>query len=537
MANTFIQLNDTPSSYSGNVQYLITAGNQIDFVTLSTNELIDVNTLGAYKPVNGQVLQWFGGANEFRPANNDPYSAGNGLNKTGGTLNVSALNGGGLGANASGIFIEPISNVAGTYGNATHIPNIVVNDKGQITSVTLADGSFGEATSLAASYTGNVLGTSGQISVVGGTGINSNATVSLVATGVTAGTYGNATYSPIITVDTYGRIQNVDLVQNIGGGGNGNVDLSTVTTEAFKSIAVAGQTTVSADTKDDTLTFVAGTGMQITTNAGTDTITFTSTVSGGANSINDLTDVDTAGIADGQVLAWVAANSQFEAATVSGGGGGGNIDLTSFSVTTQSASSGGSLSYNSLSGVFTFRPADLSNYVTGNVGVSAGTYGSGTNVPQITVNEDGQVTSVTEVPITVSGGGGDTTVERFKLNYASNGDLNSASNLTSGISTVSIDSVSGGEVTITFNNANYNLPPVGILMYGYDYVNNVYVVSPMETTMTLRSVAAGGTSGSPTLFDGTGTVELRLRLREAETGASRSFGTTTHAWIQFSMAG
>lgn len=285
MANTFIDLNDTPSSYTGNVQYLITAGNEIDFVTLSTNELVDINTFGAYSATNGQVLTYFGGADEFRPATNDPYSAGNGISKTSGVLNISTVSGGGLTANASGVFITPISNVAGTYGNTTHIPNIVVNDKGQITSVTVSDGSFGTATSLNASYTGNVLGTSGQISVTGGTGINSNATVGLVATGVTSGVYGNATYSPVITVDTYGRIQNVDLVQNVGSGGNGNVDLSTVTTEAFKNIVVAGSATVSADSKDDILTFAAGAGMQITTNAGTDTITFTSTSSGGGASV------------------------------------------------------------------------------------------------------------------------------------------------------------------------------------------------------------------------------------------------------------
>jgi hypothetical protein len=47
------------------------------------------------------------------------------------------------------------------------------------------------------------------------------------------------------------------------------------TTFAFRDIAVAGQSTISADTTTDTLTLVAGTGIDITTNAGTDTITIT----------------------------------------------------------------------------------------------------------------------------------------------------------------------------------------------------------------------------------------------------------------------
>ena len=43
----------------------------------------------------------------------------------------------------------------------------------------------------------------------------------------------------------------------------------------FKNIAVSGQSTVVADTNDDTLTLVGGTGITLTTNATTDTITIT----------------------------------------------------------------------------------------------------------------------------------------------------------------------------------------------------------------------------------------------------------------------
>ena len=48
----------------------------------------------------------------------------------------------------------------------------------------------------------------------------------------------------------------------------------------FKTISVAGQSDVVADTVTDTLTLVAGSGMTITTDAGTDTITFASSGSG-----------------------------------------------------------------------------------------------------------------------------------------------------------------------------------------------------------------------------------------------------------------
>ncbi|MEC8553150.1 MAG: hypothetical protein VXY93_21830, partial [Pseudomonadota bacterium] len=50
----------------------------------------------------------------------------------------------------------------------------------------------------------------------------------------------------------------------------------------FQTIAVSGQSNVVADSATDTLTLVAGSNMTITTNAGTDTITFASSGGGGS---------------------------------------------------------------------------------------------------------------------------------------------------------------------------------------------------------------------------------------------------------------
>jgi hypothetical protein len=55
-----------------------------------------------------------------------------------------------------------------------------------------------------------------------------------------------------------------------GGGGN-----------SFSTISVAGQPNVVADSSSDTLTLVAGTGITLSTNSTTDTITITSTAAGG----------------------------------------------------------------------------------------------------------------------------------------------------------------------------------------------------------------------------------------------------------------
>ena len=59
-----------------------------------------------------------------------------------------------------------------------------------------------------------------------------------------------------------------------GGGGGG-------ASEAFKTIAVSGQSDVVADSATDTLTLVAGSNMTITTNATGDSITFASSGGGG----------------------------------------------------------------------------------------------------------------------------------------------------------------------------------------------------------------------------------------------------------------
>ena len=48
----------------------------------------------------------------------------------------------------------------------------------------------------------------------------------------------------------------------------------------FKKVAVSGRATISADTNDDTLTFAEGTGITITTNDTTDTVTISSSIVG-----------------------------------------------------------------------------------------------------------------------------------------------------------------------------------------------------------------------------------------------------------------
>ena len=823
MADTFITLTDVDITTleAGKFLRVRPSGTlEISQYDITTDTLTDVKTTGAYAPSVGQTLV-YGADNCWKPATLDVYSAGNGINKSGLTLNVTAGTDGGLVSNASGVFIADVTdadNVAATHGNATFVPSITVGRDGRITGVTPVEITTTAASSLTADYTNSITGTSGQITVTGGTGNKANAVLNLVATGVTAGIYGNTTHAPRITVDTYGRISSVDSVELSGGGGGGNASLG------FANINVTGQTTIGAEKLEDDLTITAGTGMSITTQANSDTITFglNSVAAAQSMSILNFSDVNAGSITNGQVLAWNNSTAKFEPANNSGGGGGaadqtlslsaniltisgsassvdlgktrfyyanqsdfpnattyhgaiahshadgamyfahggawvklqsgtdadaqdltlsgnvisltgqsGNVDLTTIlgsSLSTaevdthlnqSNPTSGYVLSWNgsdyawvtnagatgatgatgaqgpqgtsissaavsgsnlvltmsdastiNVSGNITGPqgPAGADSTVAGPQGVQGvqGTTGStgaqgatgatgpqgpagagdvdqtlsatgnvitisGNNdtvdlttmlAPYIKSETDSQTISVsgniisltnggtadlttTLAPYTKTdvdaqdltlsgniisltgqsgnvdlttllagggggastldgltdvstsgvssgqvlkyngsswapaadlnsgGGGGGATVQRFKLNYLSNGNLNDTSDKTSLISSIVVDSATGGDVTVTFD-SSINYPPAGMMIYGYDYTNNKYYAVPLETTMALREIAGGGSSGSPTLFNGSSSISLKLRLRETETGASRGgFGTTTHAWIEF----
>jgi len=96
---------------------------------------------------------------------------------------------------------------------------------------------------------------------------------------------------------------------------------------AFSSIKLSDSSQMDA-VGQDTITFVDGPGIEITNDSTNNTIIISATGGGG-------------------------------------GGGGGGVDLTAFSVGAEGSASGdGAISYNNLTGVFTYTPPDLSAFIT-----------------------------------------------------------------------------------------------------------------------------------------------------------------------------
>ena len=94
-----------------------------------------------------------------------------------------------------------------------------------------------------------------------------------------------------VTLTTDANSDSITISSSGGGGGGGDANQN-----AFSNIAVAGQTTVAADTTTDTLNIAAGDNITITTDDGTDTVT----ISGdeGLATRNDTTTETSSSLAD-----------------------------------------------------------------------------------------------------------------------------------------------------------------------------------------------------------------------------------------------
>ena len=280
-----------------------------------------------------------------------------------------------------------------------------------------------------------------------------------------------------------------------------------------------------ADSPTDTLTFVAGSGMTITTSNAGDSVTFTSTGGGG-------------------------------------GGGNSNVALTDFSVTTATPSGNGSLSYDN-AGVFTFTSANVQTVtqslswnsgnkqltISGGNTVDLSVLMDNTDAQDITIS--GNVISLTgqtgNVDLTsllgsVAGNYGDSNVASYLStnNYAQDSDITTANtnlkayvdnantNMQTYVNTANTNVVAyvDNQVTLLKGGANVNLDSLAEVANALNNSNTqLSTVAFTGTYSDLQTRPTISLSGSDLTYDGT-TLDLKwLRCYRSQGRTQGNAGT------------
>jgi hypothetical protein len=217
---------------------------------------------------------------------------------------------------------------------------------------------------------------------------------------------------------------------------------------------------------------------------------------------------------------------------------------------------GTGLSYNSSTGTFSLSTS-TDNVTEGSTNLY---YTSGrfdTRLGQSNLNQLADVADTTPTtgqalvwngsswsPSTVSGGGSGGTGSSsgvfraaVQVEYDASGNLSSASVLSGGISAV-IATATSTTATVTFTFTGSVCAPLGVQVYGYQRASNVYVSRALASDFTSRTLAAGGSSGSPSAFSAfdSSVNTMTLSLTKALTGATAAVGQTTHCVVQFLLS-
>ena len=226
-------------------------------VTLTTNDSTDTLTIAATDT-------------------NTTYSAGTGLSLSSTTFSLdAALN------NLTDVTItNPAAGHLLIYDNSNSIFENAVLTAGSNVTITNADG----AITIAATDTNTTYSAGTGLALAGTTFSLDSGLNNLTDVNLTSPAAGHL----MIYDNTNSYFENATLTAGTGIGitnADGSITIANTATgdNAFGNIAVSGQTTIAADSTNDTLNIAAGSNVTLTTNAGTDTLTIAATA--GANTI------------------------------------------------------------------------------------------------------------------------------------------------------------------------------------------------------------------------------------------------------------
>lgn len=219
--------------------------------------------------------------------------------------------------------------------------------------------------------------------------------------------------------------------------------------------------------------------------------------------INDLDFIDIVGVTNGQVLKYNSATGNWENENEAGG-----IDLTDFSVATNSASSSSTLSYNNTTGTFTFTPPDISDFIA-LTDISVGADGAASGSGSLTYNSTSGVFTYTPPDLSDF-------VTSTSFNLALDDLTDVAASSPSNNHVLRYDSnaqqwESSPEntgVNLTDLSASVNPSPSGSGNFQYNSASGVFTftkpdLSPYATSSSLSTVATTGSyndlSNTPTI--------------------------------------
>lgn len=316
---------------------------------------------------------------------------------------------------------------AGNYGSGTFVPQITVDSKGRVTSaanIPISSQAGGTVTSVG--VTSSTLAISG--SPVTSTG---NIGVELSNTGVVAGTVGSSSQIPVITTNAQGRITALSTAAvsaltptGVTAGNYGSTSqIAALTVNQFGQITAASNVVatgtptgsasgdLSGTYPSPTVARIQGRAVSSTTPTTNQVLKFDGTQwapaadtdTGITQLTGDVTTANGSGVQNATVVRIQGTTVTSTAPTVN--------QVLKFNGTAWAPAADADTGITQLTGDVTTPSGSGTQTATlANSGVTAGTYGNSTTVPQVTVDAKGRVTAVTNVGITTGGGGTVTSV-------------------------------------------------------------------------------------------------------------------------------